>query len=139
MQRTFQEVANHYYYTMQVKIDTRERFHVITVREGTLSANMTELLENKLSASLSEDVKNVVLNLKDIHSIDNAAATLLITLQKRFHEQKASFIICCMQPEVSRQLSADGLLEQLNTTPTESEAGEIILMEEIERELDGYE
>lgn len=120
---------------MQVKIDTRERFHVITISEHNLSANMTELIENKLSEMSNKDVKNVVLNLKDIQSIDNAAAQTLIKLQQNSYEQKASFVICCLQSTVSQQLAAAGLLEHLNVVPTESEAGEIVLMEEIEREL----
>jgi anti-anti-sigma factor len=121
---------------MQLKTDTRERFHVITVQEHTLSANMTELIENKLFLLLNEDVKNVVLNLKDVHSIDNDIAQTLIKLQREFYEQKASFVVCCLQPEVHRQLAATGVGEEMNTTPTESEAGEIVMMEEIERELD---
>ncbi|HJU46313.1 MAG TPA: STAS domain-containing protein, partial [Chitinophagaceae bacterium] len=111
---------------MQVKIDTRERFHVITVQESTLSANMTELVENRLSVVLKEDVKNLVLNLKDIHFIDNAAAKTLISLQKQFYGQKASFVVCSLQPALVKQLAEEGLLEQLNYAPTESEAGEIV-------------
>lgn len=120
---------------MQVKIDTREKFHVITIRESALSANMTALIENKLSAFLQEAVKSVVLNLETVDAIDNSAAQTLLALQQRFYKQKASFVICCMQPQVSRQTAEYSLPEQLNTIPTESEAGEIVMMEEIEREL----
>lgn len=121
---------------MQVKIDTSERFHVITIQEHTLSANMTELIENKLSEVLNKEVKNVVLNLKDIHSMDNAAAELLIKMQERFYAEDASFVICELPEAVSKQLRTSGVLDRMNIVPTESEAGDIILMEEIERELE---
>ena len=49
---------------MQVKIDTREKFHVITIQEPILAANMTEELELCLLPFLEKDVKNVVLILK---------------------------------------------------------------------------
>ena len=124
---------------MQVKIDTRERFHVITVLESTLPANMTGLIENKLSMMLSEDVKNVILNLENVDVIDNAAAQTLIKLQQRFYGQKASFVVCSLSANVNQQLAEAGLLEQMNSTPTQSEAGEIVMMEEIERELGEYE
>lgn len=121
---------------MKVKIDTKERFHVITIQEPVLSANMTELLENKLSEILKDDIKNVVLNLKDTESLDNVAITAIAALQQEFYRQRASFVICCIQAGVKTQLEAAGLAEELNTAPTESEAMDIVQMEEIERELD---
>lgn len=121
---------------MQFKIDTRERFHVITIRESALTANMTAIIEDKLSRLLTEKVKSVILNLTNTRSVDPAVANTLLQLQKQFYDANASFVLCCLQPEMRQQLSIAGLLEQMNTTFTESEAGEIVLMEEIERELD---
>ena len=120
---------------MEVKIDTREKFHAITIREASLAANMTEELDNRLRPILQSDVKNVVLNLQDIHSIDNGSAQRLVHLQQLFYENNASFVICNMRPEVEETFDKTNLLELLNFTPTESEAWDIVQMEEIEREL----
>ena len=120
---------------MEVKIDTREKFHAITILEPSLAANMTENLNNCLLPYLQSDVKNVVLNLRDIHSIDNAAAERLVQLQQQFYENNASFVICELQKSVEETLDKQSLLELINVTPTESEAWDIVQMEEIEREL----
>ena len=120
---------------MQVKIDTREKFHVITIMKPILAANMTEDLDKCLLPILQNDVKNVVLILKDIQNIDNAAAEHLVKMQQNFYEQNASFVVCGLQKEVEAMLEKESLLELMNTTPTESEAGDIILMEDLEREL----
>lgn len=120
---------------MEVKIDTREKFHAITIQEASLAANMTEELDNRLRPILQSDVKNVVLNLQDIQSIDNDSAERLVHLQQLFYENNASFVICNMQPEVEETFDKTNLLELLNFTPTESEASDIVQMEEIEREL----
>jgi len=120
---------------MEVKIDTREKFHVITILEPSLAANMTENFDTCLLPYLQYDVKNVVLNLRDIQSIDNAAAERLVQLQQKFYESNASFVICELQKPVEEVLDKQNLLELINVTPTESEAGDIVQMEEIEREL----
>ncbi len=120
---------------MQVKIDTKEKFHVFYIRESNLTANMTEDLQLRLLTYLQNPVKNIVLKCKDIISIDDAAAETLIYLQQQFYEQDASFVICGLQPKVEEALDKTGLLEIMNVVPTESEAGDIVLMEEIEREL----
>ena len=121
---------------MQFKIDTSEKFHAIRIKEPVLSANMTAELDACLMPVLQQEVKNVVLNLQDIQNIDNAAAEHLVKLQQTFYEQYASFVICCVPKKLEKELDASDLLELLNIAPTESEACDIVHMEEIERELD---
>lgn len=120
---------------MQVKIDTKEKFHVITIPEAQITANMTEELEASLGSYLQNDVKSLVLNLAPVEGMDIAAAEKLVNLQQRFYEENASFVICCMQPALENFLAGQDLLEVMNVTPTESEAWDIVQMEEIEREL----
>jgi len=120
---------------MEVKIDTKEKFHAITVPGPTLSASMTEELASCLLPYLQNDVKNVVLILKDIETIDNAAGENLVEIQQSFYENNASFVICEMQPGVEQFLDHIELLELMNVTPSQSEAWDIVQMEEIEREL----
>lgn len=120
---------------MQVKIDTKEKFHVITVPGPSISAIMTEELADCLMPWLQNDVKNVVLKLKDIRSIDVPAAEKLVYIQQKFYENGASFVICELQKPVEEFLDQNELLEMMNVTPTESEAWDIVQMEEIEREF----
>jgi len=120
---------------MQVKIDTKEKFHVITVPGPELSASMTEALADSLLSFIQNDVKNLVVNLKDISSVDIAAAEKLVYIQQRFYEQNASFVVCELQKPVEKFLDDNDLLEMMNVTPTESEAWDIVQMEEIERDM----
>lgn len=122
---------------MKVKIDTREKFHVITIQEPFLAANMTEELEDCFLPFLENAVKNIVVNAQDIEVLDNAAGESLVKLQQTFYENNSSFVICELQPAVEKFLDEAGLLEIMNVTPTESEAWDIVQMEEIERDLLG--
>jgi len=120
---------------MEVKIDTKEKFHVITLLQTNLSATMTEELSNRLFSYLRSDIENVVLNLKELQSLDKLSGETLVKVQQKFYENSASFVICGTQPQVEELLDKCELLEIMNATPTESEAWDIIQMEEIEREL----
>ena len=120
---------------MKVKTDTKEKFHAISVETPQLSANMAAELSNELSKFLQSSNRNIVLNLKDVTSIDKEAAESLVKVQQRFYEENASFIVCCLQDSVEEFLDKEDLLELMNVTPTESEAWDILQMEEIEREL----
>jgi anti-anti-sigma factor len=120
---------------MKVKTNTKEKFHVVTLPGPSISASMTEALGECLLPYLQNDVKNVVLSLKDIEIVDNAAAEKLVYIQQKFYENNASFVVCEVQPQVENFLDQGELLEMMNVTPTESEAWDIVQMEEIEREL----
>jgi anti-anti-sigma factor len=120
---------------MQVKIDTKEIFHIIRLKEPHLSAIMTEELSAQLLTIPESEIKNVVLNMEDIKTIEDAAAEALVNIQQKFYEKNASFVICGINSEIEQTLDSSGLLEIMNTTPSESEAYDIVQMEEIEREL----
>ena len=120
---------------MIFKIDTKEKFTVITPMSETLSDNLTAELIQTATNHLQKDIKNMVLNLGQVQSIDEDAATHLVKLEQTFYENNASFVICEIQPKVTEQFEKFNLLELINITPTESEAGDIVQMEEIEREL----
>jgi anti-anti-sigma regulatory factor len=122
---------------MVVKIDTRQKFHVITLNSPDLSANMTAELDNSMRPLLQNDVKNIVFKLSNLAGVDEASAENLVRLQQYFYENNASFVFCEMPEAIETQLDEMGLLELMNTTPTESEAWDIVQMEEIERELLG--
>jgi anti-anti-sigma factor len=125
----------HHLILMEVKIDTREKFHVITIKQPAFAANMTADLNKTILPLLQNDVKNVVFNLKDIQTIDIAAAENLVKLQQMYYEQNASFVVCEMRQAVEESLEQASLLEMMNVTPTEREAVDVVMMEEIEREL----
>jgi len=120
---------------MNVKTDTKEKFHAITVTEPVLSATMTDGIGECLLPYLQNDVKNLVLILKNVTSIDTVAAEKLVYIQQKFYENSASFVICELQNQVEDFLDKNELLEMMNVTPTESEAWDIVQMEEIEREM----
>ncbi len=126
---------------MNVKIDTKEKFHVITVMESSLSANMTEELSECLLPLLQHDVKNVIIKLNEVQLIDEIIAETIVKIQQVFYESNSSFVICEINDPVEKKLDDSNLLEIMNTTPSESEAWDIVQMEEIERELmedDGF-
>ena len=120
---------------MMVKIDTREKFHVITIHEAVLAANMTEKMDKVLLPLLDDNVKNVIINMKDIKIVESAAAEHLVRIHNTFYDSNSSFVVCELQQDVKNSFENTRTLEKLNFTPTESEAMDMVQMEEIEREF----
>ena len=122
---------------MEVKINTKEKFHVITILDENLSANMTAYLRKWLDEVTQNHVKHIILNFKEVEQISTEIGEYLATARQDALEQDRSFVICELRPNVKELLKQHDLLDILNVTPTESEAWDIVQMEEVERELLG--
>jgi anti-anti-sigma factor len=120
---------------MNVKIDTKEKFTVITPEEAHLSVNMTDELNKLLLAYMQKDIPHVILKMDAVKTVDEPMAENIARVQQQFYENNNSFVICGLQKDVVQLLEQTELLEFMNTTPSESEAWDILQMEEIEREL----
>lgn len=120
---------------MNVKIDTKEKFSVITPEVSELTANMSDNLLNLLRSYLQKDIPHIVLNLKNVHKIDENVIDAIVIEQQSFYQENFSFVICCLHADIISKLEEIEYLDTMNITPSESEAWDIVQMEEIEREL----
>ncbi len=120
---------------MKVKIDTKEKFYVITLMETVFSDIIAADLSQLVTKFLQQKIRNVVLKLPTLEIIEDKGVEELAQVQQLFYENNASFVICELKPAIEDRLEELGLLEVMNITPTESEAWDIVQMEEIEREL----
>ena len=129
---------------MSFKIDTKERFKVVSLPSGKFSASLAEELNQQLVALLTknappqnEDPGNIVVSFKESTEIDAAAAEILLQLHQQFYANNCSFVCCELSKDLLKQFEELEILDILNITPTESEAWDIVQMEEIEREILG--
>ena len=119
---------------MNFKIDTREKFTIITPVLDFFSDNLTAELSS-IAHSYLQNKTNLVLNLKNVHSINEQAIQQIAAFQQQFYEENLSFVLCELQPGVEAMVEQLELDDVMNITPSETEAWDIVQMEEIEREL----
>jgi anti-anti-sigma factor len=120
---------------LNVKIDTKEKFTVLTPESADITANMSASLTDHCKAVLNTPQKNLVLNMANVTMMDEPAVDTLTEIQQYFYENNASMVLCNIGEPLENYLDELGVLEMWNITPTESEAWDIVQMEEIEREL----
>ena len=115
---------------MNFKIDTREKFTVITPDSDFLADNLAAPLFASIEDVKQSDTKNIILNLKNINAIETDTAQKIAQHQQSFYEENISFVVCEMQSSVEDVFEKAELMDTLNYTPTESEAWDIIQMEQ---------
>jgi anti-anti-sigma factor len=120
---------------MELKIDTKEKYQLLTPAGASITANIAAEIVTICNKCLESAQKNMVLNLENVKEIAPDACQILTDLQQAFYDKSASFVMCCLSSTIEDVFESLGLLEVLNLTPTLSEASDIVMMEEIEREL----
>ena len=120
---------------MDFKIDTKEKFVVVTPQDAKISDNMAVEFEQKLLSFIKSVPKNVIVNMCLVNEISTNIASLLLKIQQTYTDNKASMVLCAVTSNVGSCFNTLGIAELINQTPTESEAWDIVQMEEIEREL----
>ena len=120
---------------MNVKIDTKEIFYVISLNEENLTANMAEFIRKLIAERQNDSNKSIVINLEKVIEIERESIEILTKIHEECYKNKCSFVLCGLTDTVRSAFNSLKLLEKINVTPTESEAWDIVQMEEIEREL----
>lgn len=123
---------------MNFKIDTREKFTMITPYSDFSSDNLTAEFK-ELAHSCLQHKTNLVINLKNVLHLKENYVNELAALQSEFYEQNVSFVVCELQLEVKAMIEKMELDDLMNIAPSETEAWDIVQMEEIEREILGDE
>ena len=123
---------------MNFKIDTREKFTMITPYSDFSSDNLTAEFK-ELALSHLQHKTNLVINLRNVAHVKENYINELAALQNEFYEQNVSFVVCELQPGVKALIEELELDDVMNIAPAETEAWDIVQMEEIERELLGDE
>ncbi len=115
--------------------DIKEKFKVITILNTELLSNLVGELDKLTTEWGNAAPKNLVINLKNVTNWEEAIIEQIASAQGQFYEKNISFVICALSGPMQDILDNTEYAELLNMTPTESEAWDIVQMEEIEREL----
>ncbi len=120
---------------IQYQTEPKEKFTVVTLLNTSLSSNLVPELNEITNTIGAMPPKNLVLNFKHVTNWELPIIEQLADAQQRFYDNNTSFVICCLSDSLQNLLDTTEFASLLNMTPTESEAWDIIQMEEIEREL----
>jgi len=120
---------------MQYKTDLKEKFTVVTFLDASITSNSVPEINELSQKILSQSPKNLVVNCGQVKQWDPSIIAVLANAQEQFYDNNASFVICALSDTLQNSIDHSEYAEMMNLTPTETEAWDIVQMEEIEREL----
>lgn len=120
---------------MQFKIDTKEKIVIFRLQAADLDAKMAAAMEKEVLAAPGLEGSNLILDLHSLQSAAPEALEAIFTVYRHRYEHGLSAAVAGLNRVLTARLS-ELYPEMQNIVPTESEAIDMVMMEDLERELD---
>ena len=124
---------------MKFKIDTKEKIVVFCPEETALDANLSDDFIATATTLPELKGRNLILDMALVQKTDIRGIEAILTVYQCIYDNKFSCAVTGLNSTLTTELRSAGG-DMLNLAPTLAEAIDLVMMEELERELlDGME
>jgi anti-sigma B factor antagonist len=120
---------------MKYQLDKQETYCIFKLEEEMLNTLNAPHLKSELIFLGHEGVRNLILDISAVKFIDSSGLSAILTAS-RIWKENSSFVLCGpMHGPVRKLLEISKIDSILNIVPSQSEAIDFVMMEEVERSL----
>lgn len=120
---------------MKFSVDKQDKLVVLELQEAKLNSLTAPKLKSELVMLKDEGFRNIVIDLNQVDFVDSSGLSSILVGNRICKESGGTFVICGLREQVQKLIRISQLENILNIFPTNSEAKDFILMEELERDL----
>jgi anti-anti-sigma factor len=120
---------------MKFSVEKDETYAVIISHVEKLDSLSAPDLKTELLYLIKSGQRNIIVDLENSRYCDSSGLSALLTGNRLCKEIEGTFVICTLQTMVEKLLQISQLSGVLNNTPTRNEAIDLVMMEDIERDL----
>lgn len=120
---------------MKYSVEKKEKYAIVISEVEKLDAVHAADIKSELVFLIKSGHKNIVVDLEKTRYIDSSGLSALLTGNRLSHDQNGSYVLCCLQPAVEKLVSISQLTSVFEIAPTRNEAIDIVLFEEVGRDL----
>ena len=120
---------------MELKIDTKDTFTIITPLYSRIDAILTGELDKKCAELTQTGVNNYIIDMQECSDMEESAIDGLLTLHENCYANEQSLVFTGLSKQAVALLKENETDLIINLAPTMKEAIDIISMEILERDL----
>ena len=124
---------------MNFSIDKQDRYSVFTLSEAKLNSLLAPELKSELYVLNNEGQQNIVFDVSDVTFIDSSGLSAILIGNRICKNAGGSFVLAGVNENVSKLLRISQLDNILHIVPTVQEGIDLVLMEEVERDINSEE
>lgn len=122
---------------MKFSVDKKDSYCIFKLEESRLDSLNAPKMKSELVLLNTEGNRNVILDLSAVQFIDSSGLSSILVGNRLAKDAKGTFILAAPNDNVTRLLRISQLESVINIVPTLTEATDMIMMDELERDLRG--
>ena len=124
---------------MKSTIEKNERYTVFTVKEKNLTSHNSSDFKSEIAILVAEGYTSILLNLTELEFMDSSGLGALLNADRTAKENEGFLVIYGLNENNSNLIRIAKLDKVLLLAPTQKEALDLLILEELERDLSGEE
>jgi anti-sigma B factor antagonist len=121
---------------MNFTVEKRDKYSIIKVETEKLGGLISPELKAKFVEVNGLGERNIILNMNNARYCDSSGLSAILVGNRLCKNSNGSFVMCGLSDMVQKLVNISQLGSILNITPSEQEAIDFLLMEEVGRELE---
>ena len=120
---------------MNIAVDKKDHYTIVALKEKKLNSIHAPELKSELVYLNSEGVKNIILDISEVGFADSSGLSAILIGNRLCKSLEGNFILAGMMPNVEKLIKISQLDNILELAPTVSEAIDIVLLDETEKDI----
>jgi anti-sigma B factor antagonist len=120
---------------MNFDIEKHDKYTLIRVKTEKLDSNIAPSLKSELVVLNSDGVKNIIIDLSEARYCDSSGLSAILVANRLCKNARGAFVLTGLQDSVKKLISISQLDTILSIAATPAEAVDLLLVEEVERDL----
>ncbi|MFY7861987.1 MAG: STAS domain-containing protein [Chitinophagales bacterium] len=122
---------------MKSIIEKLERYTIVTIKEKNLTISNSSDLKSEIAIMCAEGNSSILLNLEDVEFIDSSGLGAILNADRTTEDNKGFLVLYGLNSQVYNLIKIAKLDKVFSIAGSEKEARDLLVMEELDRDLAG--
>jgi anti-anti-sigma factor len=122
---------------LKFTVDKRERYLIFKLQESKLDSLVAPALKSEFIILNNEGFRNMIIDLTEVSFVDSSGLSAILIGNRVCKDKGGALVLTGVQDNVMKLIKISQLDSILNIAGTEEEANDFILMNEVQREIEG--
>jgi anti-anti-sigma factor len=120
---------------MKFTVDKQDQFCIFCLQEEKLHSQNAPQMKSEMIMLNTEGVRNIIFDMAQIKFVDSSGLSAILITNRLCSQSNGTFVLTNVHDQVSRLIQISQLDSVLRIVPTLSEAKEMVMLEELEKDL----
>lgn len=120
---------------MKSILEKNERYTIVSIKEKMLTSSNSSDLKSEIAILCAEGYSNLILNLEDIDFVDSSGLGAILTADRTTKDNQGFLVLYGLNSQVYSLIKIAKLDKVLSIAGSQKEAIDLLIMEELERDL----